>query len=348
MVHGQIRIEGEVQHASRSLDEVTVQVVQNGKIVRTVSSNRRGKYSLDLAFNENYRLTYHRAFMVPISIDVNTTYSEYRNNELIIVPLNIELVYRYKNIAEPRNKCIGLIKQMGKGEDSFAFIPDEKVLADIKAMNKKSYELEETGAAPQLAKKLDEAVASKEPSTVSKDNSIIPPPIQEVDKLEYENFASKAKLNRQEVVAESKSIEVQKQQQEIHTFSSSNRSTSTTASDFLYDDKVRASNRAEIKSNEQRTLADNRVRVNDVYSHDLLASVNSKNPVNQHQQKVSSIKRDQGTFVSEESFSVYNGRKKSRYKHVTYHWIVFDVDYFYKDLIEITEQEYAQAKNATK
>ena len=49
-------IEGEVNHANASMDMVTVQVYENGKILRTIAANKRGKYELVFPYNHEYIL----------------------------------------------------------------------------------------------------------------------------------------------------------------------------------------------------------------------------------------------------------------------------------------------------
>ena len=60
VINAQVFIEGAVNHDGKSISDVTIQVVENNKVKRTLMANRRGQFEIDLPFDYEYVLIFTR------------------------------------------------------------------------------------------------------------------------------------------------------------------------------------------------------------------------------------------------------------------------------------------------
>lgn len=347
VINAQVFIEGAVNHDGKSISDVTIQVVENNKVKRTLMANRRGQFEIDLPFDHLYVLTFRKAYMAPVSIDVDTRLNKDSKTEEIVVPLNMELVYRYQQIEHLLVKeSIGLISQQGEGEFTFGFDPQEYVIERVKRYNRESSQLEKDGA-----EAIDQAPDPPKvtPNDRPKKLDVRLPESSDNENVESDDEAMEARIERStsnnEMIATSKEIESSNLKKLNKTANESIQSTATNADDFIYNRKRSISKHKGQEDLSRDMQTDALIQKYDAIEAELAENARSQRTVSQGYRPIERTD-DPGWFISEQSFIKHVDGAKDTYLKTTYHLLLMDITYYYKNSNEISEKEYKLAAGA--
>jgi len=164
LVFGQVKLSGTVEHAGSGLDNVTVQIIENDAILRTIAVSKRGRYEMELPIGHAYLLVFRRPYMFPVRIAVNTNLDSEAISDSYDVPLDMTMFYRFEGMRESLvAENIGIIKQTGTGETTFSFIPNKSAIEKLKLLKEESLKREENreGAIEAPVEKIETNVALK-------------------------------------------------------------------------------------------------------------------------------------------------------------------------------------------
>jgi len=359
----QMSIEGEVNHANASMDMVTVQVYENGKILRTIAANKRGKYELVFPYNHEYILVYRRPYMIPVKIAVETNKPDgVQSNVTVAVPLNMELFKRFKGLdISAYKKPIGIVKGDGTGENSFAFFPDKGVLSEVKKVNDESIRRMNAGEDPIDSEEVltDIAESPGKREKVSKSTPRSTANSEAKDEIEHEKGNKIAPTLDIEKGSADLSVERYDRMEEGQNESNRHErgkqikkqasltNESLEQESYIVSSKIGRSKQLESKSEETKGLADTRARKHE----EMLESLqdNSKGPsaprLRMGADKEPVMRKgSDGAFYSEELLTIKESGDTSKYKKVTYDWLLIEFDYYYRNDKEISEDTYNEAR----
>jgi hypothetical protein len=348
---------GDVVHNEKNLEGVMVQVFENGRILRTIAANKRGKYQIDIPFNKEYTLVYRASYMIPVGIEVNTTYMNPSNENIVVeVPLKMELFKRFNMLEiESYKSPIGIVKVSTGETGVFKFYPDKKVLSEISLVNEKSRLLANQGEKPidtenaeirQLffgpsVNEVETASSSdlpnKKQSVGIRDHIIDPTIDSETEKIN----AANAQYIQQETGYEAASKLLRNKQ--LNSISAKEIA-SDNQYEFIYKTKEIRSREMQMIENRSSDIVEARIKKQE-YLADLVEGNSTYNSLKATRQVPQSRTHNDGFILSEEVIKVSVGDVSSIYKHDNYDWILFEVNYYYKGKEEITKAQYDQVKS---
>ncbi len=348
---------GDVVHNEKNLEGVMVQVFENGRILRTIAGNKRGKYQIDIPFNKVYTLVYRASYMIPVGIEVNTTYLNPSNDNIVVeLPLNMVLFKRFSTLnIESYKSPIGIVKVSTRETGVFKFYPDKKVLSEISLVNKRSKLLSLQGGKPidtdnteirqlfftpglnkaEIASSSD--LPNKRPSEGTRNHMIDPTIDSDMEKIN----AANAQYIQQETgyEAASKSL-MQKKLNSI----SAKEIASDNQYEFIFKTKEIRSREMQMIENRSSDIVEARIKKQE-YLVDLVENNTTNKSLKAIRQVPQSKTHSDGFMISEEVIKVSVGDVSSIYKHDNYNWIFFEVNYYYKGKEEITKAQYDQIKS---
>lgn len=353
----QVRLSGEVSHEGAGLDQVSIKVVEDGKVLRTLAVNRRGKYETEIPFDKQYVLVFTRPFMFPVSIDIDTRMFEELPETVYEVTLNMSMFHRFSRIDDqPFKASIGVVKKTGKGEDAFSFVPNTKAIAQIKRLHAEIQQRFAAGEAPIE----DSESLEREERTFDAFTEEVPvdePVGAEAAETPPERKVEKASLKEEDDVV--LDIDAQKRhharEEEVQVISRSKQRNSwedqrsaLQQEDDRMQEEIQQSKRArqewaEQHEKEQTLLAEARAAKQERLSS-MGASRSSATSNVTPSIQVIDFRTSEGIWLSEERLLVSENGKRIEYVRASYDWLLFEVVTCSKNGEEIAEQEYEQVK----
>jgi len=360
---GQVKLHGEVAHSGKPIDQVTIQVYEAGKLQRTIAASKKGKYDMEFPMGHHYLLVFHRPYMIPVRIHVNTEIpSSPAVGAMYDVPLNMEMFYRYKALdAGAYDEPIGEVSAEGEGENTFVFHPDEAQITAIKNVNKISSRFEAEGAEP-----LDEPEETRQQERTApvKDSRPASPATGNPENADGTDEAKTAPVTPGE-----KELRMDRQATRYDQMEQAKEEHSAQARDMQMKSQAVQTDRDDIQDNyiveskktrsealtaqeqEEQNMLDAKARKQERLAGEAkyAARLKESSP-RAPRTEVYGISRrtESGWFYSEEVLRVYECGEKNEYKHVTYDWLLFKADYYYLNDSEIPQEEYEVAKNLFK
>jgi len=337
-LQAQVVIEGEVRNGSDVLQDVTIQVLENNKVIRTIAANRKGQFETAIPFGKEYTLTFRKAFMYPISISVNTSIDKAKTTgKSYVVPLNMQMFYRFQGMdGRPTRNPIGLIKQTGTGTETFSFVPDQKVIKQLKVLQKESTARYERGEQP-----IDKEVNERGKTEIAAPE--VKPDSESVEEVNDTPDRIDALVERNDIIKEAQKIEreTEKQSEEVRQSVSETKGDET--DDFIVASKRIRTEALEEKRERQDQLSDAKIEKD----KSLYPSMNQGYRAGTDAPSMVLIKSslDDGWILDEESMWVDQGGVIYTYEKETYDLGFMVVTYFYKDNEEITEEQYESIKD---
>ena len=339
-VTAQLRLSGLVEHENHPLSEVTIKVKEDGKVIRTVPANRRGKYQLDLDFNKYYTLVFSRPFMFPVSIDVDSSLESYKGQELLYeVPLNMLMFYRYDVMEDGvTDQSIGKIEKTGSGEEAFSFVANTLIIEQLKPLHKESLKREAdnesaSGSKPSEKALINESLASEAIETSEK----------EAGSVDISVVRSDAQSIKYETIEQAKTIELETAKQTKQRENNVQTGSAAEEQKYIEDSKrLRAEFYAQDKAREEALIA---ARLQKQQASIVLAPLTApvlKSVISSP--RLISHYLDEGVFLFEESFLVEQDKMRHEYKKAVYNWLLFDRTYYTRDKDEISQNEYESIK----
>jgi hypothetical protein len=346
----QVRISGQVSHFGEPLDEVTIKVVENGSVLRTMLADRRGRFDVEVPFNRYYTLVFVKPFMFPMSIEVDTRINA--DDEVVYeVPLKMTMFYRYANMEDPGAKhSIGVIKQVGVSEESFAFVANQAVIDSYIPLMEESQQREldgeeavETGMTglqmelPALSESTSES-ETQQPTKPIQSEAInktrpqasdmrVDPANRQTERFEQVEAAADAQRTDLMAMADREAKAAEARQVDLDAY-----------------ERERRDLRREWEASEQaerEAIAEARLR------KQVLAPATGTSPVSTTTTtnfKLIKHSFEPGYIWSEERLIVEEQGKRHVYVKTRYDWLLFDVVYFSKDEEEISEEDYDQVR----
>lgn len=353
----QVSLLGEVRHNQKALDGVTVQIFEDGKILRTIATNKRGKYQIDIPFEREYTLVYRAQYMIPVSIVVNSSISRLNKDKLIVeVPVNMELFQRFEGLdVKAYQLPIGIVKESDKESELFKFYPNAEVISSIGEVNKKSIILMSQGQEPLITKDSEvkkfffasksvennlETDKPRENSSISERNSKVEDTESDSELNEKILDVTSSQFDQQEVGFE-EAAKVSRQNQK-HALASK-ESTGNNQHEYIF--KTKQIKGRELEELDRKTQDFTEARIG---KQEYLAELITWKPLDtlaiSNKPKLSSKSVNEGFILSEELLNISEGGVRKSYRHDNYDWIFFELDYYYMDKEEITKEQYDQAK----
>ncbi|MEX2595962.1 MAG: hypothetical protein WEC59_03450 [Salibacteraceae bacterium] len=348
----QVKLSGHVQHQSEKLSDVTIKILENGKVLKTLSTNRKGGYETEIPFNRQYVLSFHKAFMYPVSIAIDTRIPLDMVEESIYeVPLNMRMYHRYAGIPEgPFKKIIGTIKKTGQGSHSFSFVPDTKVIKSMRSHQALSLELDESDEKP-IEHPLQESIEMNvdEPLVEEPKNrkAVTTSKLEEPSKSEVDVISKPDPFDHQsdryEVIKASKQLEISQIKQAVDDQQSTDIELGEAQHEHVATMKgIKSENEIQRQSKEA-FLADAK-SAKFIREKDLMPFVRSGYAAEKNIPKVISFKSDSGYWIEEEKLMVEQNGVRNEYVKTTYDWLLFTHKSFTKNNLEISEKEYEQIR----
>lgn len=362
----QVLLNGVVTHEGKSLEGVTIQVYENGKALRTLEANRRGKYEIEIPLNHTYMLVFRRAYMIPVRIAVNTTvYQKVSEDKLIIdLPLNMELFHYYKGMdVKAYREPMGEVRNAGGELADFEFFRDQERIALMKEVNEESRRRERKGESPitpndQEGAELTTTVQvsnTKEPEPEHNQEAESRPEPQESDIAVAKNAEEEANEVRMDREVENYDrIEAAETERANNERAMQQRSQHTATDkrnqqeNYIATSKSIRSKAERDREQSQREAVDARVIKQQELERDMEEAA-SKARLADHMRAnelTRGLKRTHasGWFYEEEKLQVCEEGVEHDYRKVIYSWLLFDVEYYYKNDSEITKDVYEVAR----
>lgn len=346
----QLRISGLVEHEGHPLSDVTVKIMVDGAVVQTVEATKRGKYEVELDVDRSYTMVFTRPFMFPVSLDIDATIADRKPTDVVYeVPLNMVMFYRYQGMNDAITKeSIGKLSMTGSGEESFSFVPNAKVIEQLKPLQKESLLKEASNA--QAIRSTEDAVTINESILTYPEPAKTPTPaarkaepkIVEEGEKEFTD-KSDAQSKRFETIEEAKQIEVTAAQQSTQRKEMAKTQSAVETQKYLEDSKrLREEYALRDKEREQALVA---ARIEKQATLPVLPNraVSEVNPASASPKLISHAVSE-GIFLFEETFLVEQGSLRHEYKKSIYHWLFFDAIYYTRDQDEISQNEYDSLK----
>lgn len=363
----QVKLYGEVTHNAKPLDQVTIQVYESGKFQRTIAASKKGKYDMEFPENHRYVLVFRRPFMVPVRISVNTALGEKQGSvqELAYeVPLNMEMYYRYEGMDESAYEGpIGEVCAQGEGKNTFSFRPDKQRMEKIKAMNDLSLRMEAEGRQPLADAEEKEAGDNAETKGI---------PAKSMTAVQAEGAREDEKRDARvtDPHEREKELRIDRQADRYGQIEQANEETSARARDMQERSQAARTDHGDVrehyivtskqtrsevlagqKEQEDKTL-DAKVEKQERLMTEIEHAARQKAAAARAQTDENtygvSRRMDEGWFYTEEVLRVSECGTRNEYKHITYHWLIIDTDYYYLNDSEITKEMYEEARQLFK
>jgi hypothetical protein len=353
----QVRLSGEVRNGDDALDQVTIKVVENDKVLRTLAVNRRGKYETEIPFGKQYVLVFTRPFMFPVSIRIDTRMFEALPETVYDVPLNMSMFYRFEGIQEEAfEESIGVIKRTGQGEDAFSFVPDADVIERLRALQNESKTRHKAGEEPiEKAQEAGiddslEAFSEKESTDPTADG--VEPEIKEAavndrlepaHKSELDIAAQKRHHAHQEEVS---ALNRSAQRSSWEGQRSAQQNEESRVQEEIDQSKQARKEWSEQKEESEYMLAEARAGKQTRLVQMGVEEVVKNQPLGESRPRVELVdyRTNDGLWLSEEHLLISENGKRIEYVKARYDWFLFEVVTCSKNGEEIAEQEYEQVK----
>ena len=354
-VNAQVVLSGSIMNGGEGLDDVTIRVTEDGKMLRTIAASKRGKYEIDVPFGHTYILTFTRPYMVPVSVQVNTDVEAGGEDESYMVPLNMEMFNRYKGMDRTTDlDPIGVITQTGTGEETFSFVADTEMIGLFKSLQKESQEFERKGESPVL---------EEVQSTQEKENEVFHEgEADHIDnlKLSSENETKPAtEVKSEDTIIDregrqNKRYEMIDEANEISTIGARSRIEGRTSSkeesaevNSMHTAKQKKTRAAyhEERQAQQRELADARVARDAEIFDAITSGAAGRGPypdMDDSQPIVIKVSESSGWFYDEEIIVVRRNHDVEEYRKTTYNWVLFDATYYYLNETEISATDFQE------
>jgi hypothetical protein len=356
-VQSQVVLSGNVTHEDEVVNGVVIQVLENDRIQRTISANKRGRYQIEFDYGHEYLLVFRASYMIPVKIEINTKLQDSKLSEVKIdVPLNMTLFKRYKGMdISAYDKPIGVVLNSGTGEQAFSFVADPLVLAEIQEVNAEAKRRAENGERPieiVETEVLTDGLARSIANSEEKGKKVIDVNVQKELKKLDSNVIDKMEatpLSRFEAIEKAEDEKVQYRQKRQNQFNESVTDQKALESDFIYGNKAIRKETFETNKMEENQALDARIKKQNQFDEILILNAESRQPIGPRiadDIKLLEKKKEEGTFFDEETLIVQQGMIKNTYKITTQNWLFFEVNYYYKNGKEISEDEYFKMRNA--
>lgn len=361
----QVRLSGNVTHQEMSLDQVSVKVIENGKILRTLAVSKKGRYETEIPFNKQYILTFSRPAMFPVSIAIDTRVIGDLSDVVYEVPLNMPMFYRFAGMdATPFKAVIGTIKKTGEDQLAFTFIPDPIVISALEpyqleserrfmAREKPLYSDEEdTGKL--TASDLPPKELAPEPSSeaiIQKSNKTQLNPKANPTPAGTEQAETEAAIEAQQRHFErsesSKYLNREQQQQQWQVEQSAKLQNEQLQLAAIGAEKAVKQEMALAREEEQASLSQSRVaqqaRLSQLGVNE--KGVDTSKPLNfTKATKIADYSVSEGIWLTEERILATENGATVEYKKQVYDWVFFEVTSFTRNGKEIDENKYEKIK----
>lgn len=361
----QVQLGGEVKHDGKGLDDVSIQIYEDGTLQRTILANKRGKYEIEVPLNHQYQLVFRRPYMIPARIDVDTRAKSSWDTEgtVVDVPLNMELFHCYKGMdVRAYRTPLGVVRNTSEVLDGFKLHSDKDHLAALKKVNAKSRELEAAGKSPVRIEEVerDESVKEK-PETKTKPVAETPAPAKpatsgttskEEPAVSVEEETEAVRIDREVEHydrVEAAETERAKNERALQTKSQVSASDRRNEQEnYIASSKSVRSRVSSDEEEELRDVADARVAKQQRLQDDLeAAAAKARIDSLSRLEPTRGIKKtlDSGVILTEEKLLVCEEGVEHNYRKVVYDWLLFDVEYYYKNDTEISKDEYEVARD---
>lgn len=352
-IHAQVRVSGNVVHGDEPVTDVTIKVMEDGDVLRTMLADRKGRFETDIPFGKNYTLLFVRPFMLPVAIDVSTSDDE-ESEVRYDVPLKMRMYNRYSGMSESlARKSIGRIERTGTGENAFTFVPYVKVIEELKPLYAESERREAAGEQPIASEvffpETDQETSAKRDERANETKTNGSDADARVDRekpiAEEPMDRTGREVSRFEEVERSKEIERKRILQSKERSGSAKEKAEQAGSDYIeaskqlrreleLEDDMRELEIAEARIQKQ---ADQGVYLESVH-------MGASPPMGQSASKLVKHSVDAGTFVYDERLLIELAGTRFEYRKAVYNWLLFDVTYYSKDDKEISEEEFDEVK----
>lgn len=300
--------------------------------------------------------------MIPVRIDVDTKAKSSWDTEgtVVDVPLNMELFHCYKGMdVRAYRTPLGVVRNPTEVMDGFELYTDDEHMAELKKINAKSRALEAAGESPVRIDEVerDEPAMDKPNSEPEKEEpleSIAKPKNGPTDEplISLEEEVESARIGREIEHydrVEAAEMERAKNERALQTKSQASDSDRRNEQEnYIASSK---SVRSRVNSDEEETLrevADARVAKQQRLQDDIeAAAANARVDSLSRLEPARGIKmsKETGMFFTEEKLLVCEEGVEHNYRKVVYNWLLFDVEYYYKNESEISEDKYEVARN---
>ncbi|MEQ9186677.1 MAG: hypothetical protein RLP15_03020 [Cryomorphaceae bacterium] len=352
-INAQVRVSGNVVHADEPVTDVTIKVIENGDVLRTMLADRKGRFETDIPFGKNYTLLFVRPFMLPVAIDVST--SEDAESEVHYdVPLKMRMYNRYSGMSESlARKSIGRIERTGTGENAFTFVPYVKVIEELKPLYAESERREAEGEQPIASEVFfpettPEAVTKnidRAGGTNANPSDANAPDGPEKAIAEESLDRSGREAGRFEEVERSKEIERERILQSMERSGSAKEKAERAGADYI--DASKQLRRELEMQDDTRNLEIAEARIQkqaDQGVHLESVHMGASPTMDQSASKLVKHSVDAGMFVYDERLLIELAGTRFEYRKAVYNWLLFDVTYYSKDDKEISEEEFDEVK----
>ena len=346
-------------HDGEFRENVTVQVFKNGKILRTIAVNNRGKYQIDIPFDREYLLVYRASFMIPVSIQVNTEYTNaLEKNLLVEVPVNMELFKRFETLDISAYRTpVGVVAESNEEMGMFEFYPDKQAISKIKIVNEKSILLSSQAEKPietrdSELKQILFIQSQKEKSGLDNDgvvkNKESGPNTKEEARKEGTIDHEKEKMNAtitqyQQQESGYKEAAIVMRQRQANALNSK-EIRSDNQYEYIYKTKELKSRELQKIEYQKNEFVKAKVDRQE-YLAGLITDGALGKSVDVERKRPLSKKNNAGFILSEEIITINEAGIPMTYRHNNYDWMFFELDYYYKGKEEITKEQYDRAKS---
>jgi len=349
-VRAQVRVSGSVVHDDEPLGDVTIKVIEDGNVLRTMLADRKGRFETDIPLGKAYTLLFVRPFMFPVAIDVNTHHNA-DMEVLYDVPLKMRMYNRYAGMSEAKaRKSIGKISRTGTGEETFTFTPYIELIEELRPLYAESERREALGEEPVASEVFTLVPSERTEASETKSDEALP--LREVGNVEHEKLGKddqpdriSRSADRFEVVEHAKDLE------RAHLKESKDRSgVANQRSHQEGEAYIEASKelRRELKVEDDARdlqIAEARIQKQADQEQLQLKTASGSSPF-RHVPISTLVKHsiEDGTFVYDERVLVEDDGVRCEYRKAVYNWLLFDVTYYSKDDEEISEEEFDEVK----
>jgi hypothetical protein len=351
----QVRLSGEVRNGDDALDQVTIKVVENDKVLRTLAVNRRGKYETEIPFGKQYVLVFTRPFMFPVSIHIDTRMFEALPETVYDVPLNMSMFYRFEGIEGAAfEESIGVIKRTGQGEDAFSFVPDADVIQRLRTLQNESKTRHQAGEEPiEKAEEegIDdslEAFSEKQPTASTGDET-------EREEVATNDRTDLPRVSELDIAAQKRhhahQEEVKALNRSAQRSSWEGQRTAQQNEESRVQEEIDQSKQARKEWSEQKEeseymLAKARAGKQTRLLQMGVEEAGMNQAANESKPSVELVdyRTSDGVWLSEEHLLISENGKRIEYVRARYDWFLFEVVTCSKNGEEIAEQEYEQVK----
>lgn len=320
-------------------------------------ADRKGKFETDIPFDKEYTLLFVCPFMLPVAVDVVTLEVALGEQLLYEVPLRMRMYHRFQGMSEAESrKSIGVIRKTSEGEESFSFIPDDKVIARLKPICQESEEREKAGEQPVPSEVFSlpkEDVARSNVSAgesnddISSKESIDEPANEMISKEEDSSTPDREARasDRYEEVATSKEEERQRMVSNDEQLTNATARSQSEGDNYVQDSKRLKAALRDSMSESAIDLAEARIKKQErVAIPSSEVEIIGRPATTAMKPKLIKHTMDNGIILREERVIVERDGERKTYRKATYDWLLFEATYITCDDLEISQEEYDEVK----